>query len=155
MGMDNAHESFWHQMSAAGGIDEQIFTLCFARQPTADRKGTEAGAMTLGGVDTRLHTSPQVYAEVSVSNAFYGVHVRNVYLRAGGGGDSAISTNPSLQVKRVDISEAELNRGTTIVDSGTTDTYFTRNIASAFQKLWKEMTGKSYSNSPVNLKTEE
>lgn len=38
MGMDNAHESFWHQMSAAGRIDEDVFTLCFARQPTADRK---------------------------------------------------------------------------------------------------------------------
>lgn len=151
MGMDNAHESFWHQMSAAGRIDEDIFTLCFARQPAADRKGTEAGAMTLGGVDTRLHTSPLVYASVGVSNAFYGVHIRNVYLRKGGGGDSAMSSDPALEVKRVDISEADLNRGTTIVDSGTTDTYFTRNIASAFHSLWKEMTGKTYNNNPVSL----
>ena len=149
--MDNAHEAFWHQMSAAGAMDEDIFTLCFARQPTADREGTEAGAMTLGGVDQRLHTSPLVYASVSVSNSFYGVHIRNVYLRPGGGGDSAASTNPDLEVKRVDISEADLNRGTTIIDSGTTDTYFTRNIATAFKSMWKEMTGKDYNNNPVSL----
>jgi len=155
MGMDNAKESFWHQMSAAGKMNEEIFTLCFGRQPTADRRGTEAGAMTLGGVDTRLHTSPIVYAEVNVNNYFYGIHVRNVYLRAGGGGDSALSTNPDLQVKRVDISEADLNRGTTIVDSGTTDTYFTRNIAGAFKKLWKEMTGDDYSNNPVSLNKDQ
>jgi len=155
MGMDNAHESFWHQMSAAGEMKEDIFTLCFGRQPTADRQGTEAGAMTLGGVDTRLHTSPVVYASVSVSNAFYGVHIRNVYLRAGGGGDSAQSTDPNIAVKRVDISEAELNRGTTIVDSGTTDTYFTRSIATAFHALWKDFTGKTYNNNPVNLSEKE
>ncbi|CAB9500285.1 aspartic [Seminavis robusta] len=155
MGMDNAHESFWHQMSAAGKIDEDIFTLCFARQPTADRKGNEAGAMTLGGVDTRLHTSPLVFASVGVSNAFYGVHIRNVYLRAGGGGDSALSSDPNVQVKRIDISEADLNRGTTIVDSGTTDTYFTRNIATAFHTLWREMTGKAYNNNPVNLSEDQ
>lgn len=155
MGMDTATESFWHQMSAAGRMDDDIFSLCFGRQPTADRKGTEAGAMTLGGVDTRLHTSPLVYASVGSSNSFYGVHVRNVYLRPGGGGDSATSSNPALEVKRVDVSEADLNRGTTIVDSGTTDTYFTRNIASAFQKLWKELTGKPYNNNPVSLTEEQ
>ena len=60
MGMDMAKESFWNQMSAADKMKEDIFTLCFARQPSADRGGTEAGAMTLGGVDTRLHTSPLV-----------------------------------------------------------------------------------------------
>lgn len=155
MGMDNAHESFWHQMSAAGAMDEDIFTLCFARQPTADRQGTEAGAMTLGGVDKRLHTSPLVYASIKVSNSFYGVHIRNVYLRPGGGGDSALSTNPDLDIKRVDISEGDLNRGTTIIDSGTTDTYFTRNIASAFKSLWKEMTGKTYNNNPVAMTEDE
>jgi Eukaryotic aspartyl protease len=155
MGMDNAVESFWHQMSAAGKMDEDVFTLCFARQPTADREGTESGAMTLGGIDDRLHTSPLIYASVSVSNSFYGVHIRNVFLRAGGGGDSALSTKPDITIKRVDISEADLNRGTTIVDSGTTDTYFTRNIATAFHDLWKEMTGETYTNNPVDLTEEQ
>lgn len=155
MGMDSAAESFWRQMSAAHKMKEDIFTLCFARQPTADRKGTEAGAMTLGGVDTRLHTSPIVYVGVTISNSFYGIHLRNVYLRKGGGGDSALSSDPSLTVKKVAISEDDLNRATTIVDSGTTDTYFTRNIASAFQSLWKEMTGNNYNNSPVSLTKEE
>jgi Eukaryotic aspartyl protease len=155
MGMDNAMEAFWHQMSAAGKMDEDIFTLCFARQPTAEREGTESGAMTLGGVDDRLHTSPVVYVSVGVSNAFYGVHVRNVYLRAGGGGDSALSSKADIVISRVDISEADLNRGTTIVDSGTTDTYFTRNIATAFHALWKEMTGKTYNNDAIELTEKE
>lgn len=151
MGMDNAHESFWHQMSASGKMKEDIFTLCFARQPTADRRGTESGAMTLGGVDNRLHTSPLVFASVAVSNSFYGIHIRKVYLRPGGGGDSAMSTNADVTAKLVDVSETDLNRGTTIVDSGTTDTYFTRNIATAFKAMWKEMTGTTYNNNPIAL----
>jgi hypothetical protein len=42
MGMNNRSEAFWSQMFAAGklGNDKQ-FALCFARQPTAERIGTE------------------------------------------------------------------------------------------------------------------
>jgi hypothetical protein len=48
-----------------------------------------------------------------------------------------------------------LNGGHVIVDSGTTDTYFTRRIASAFKTAFKEVSGKDYSHSDMKLTKEE
>jgi hypothetical protein len=157
MGMDDASASFWSQMFSAHKISVKQFSLCFSRQPTPDRKGTEAGAMTMGGYDTRLHDkSDMVFASTDHSGSgFYAVHVRKMYLRAGGGGDSASSTDVSLDLVQIDASETDLNRGQVIVDSGTTDTYFTRRIATAFNNAFKELTGKDYKNSSMKLtKTE-
>jgi hypothetical protein len=157
MGMENARESFWSQMFSAHKISVQQFSLCFSRPPTSDRKGTEAGAMTMGGYDTRLHDKSElVYATLDHSSSgFYSVHVRKMYLRAGGGGDSASSTNDSLDLVQLDISETDVNRGQVILDSGTTDTYFTRRIATEFSNAFKELTGKKYSHSGVMLTKEE
>jgi hypothetical protein len=157
MGMDNAPASFWSQMFEAHKISVKQFSLCFSRQPTEDRKGTEAGAMTMGGYDTRLHDkSDMVYASTDHSSSgFYSVHVRKMYLRAGGGGDSAKSTNDSLDIIPLEVSETDLNKGQVIVDSGTTDTYFTRRIASEFSSVFQELTGKQYTHSGMKLTKEE
>jgi hypothetical protein len=157
MGMDNAASAFWSQMFEAHKISVQQFSLCFSRQPTADRKGTEAGAMTMGGYDSRLHDkSDLVYATIDHSGSgFYSVHVRKMYLRAGGGGDSASSFDDSLDLVALDVSETDLNRGQVIVDSGTTDTYFTRRIATEFSKAYEGLTGKVYSHKAIKLTKEE
>ena len=156
MGMDNAESAFWWQMHDAGIMNNQQFSLCFSRQPTADREGTEAGAMTLGGSDTRLHTSDMVYTSNKESTGgFFNVHVRKVYLREGGGGDSSISTNTKLKVIKLDVGETQLNQGNIIVDSGTTDTYFNHNIGSAFAKVYQDLVGKTYNHLPVSLTEEE
>jgi hypothetical protein len=157
MGMDNAATSFWSQMFSAHKVSVQQFSLCFSRPPTSDRKGTEAGAMTMGGYDTRLHDKSElVYATTDHSSSgFYSVHVRKMYLRAGGGGDSASSTDDSLDLVQMDISEKDLNRGQVILDSGTTDTYFTRRIATEFSDAFKELTGKKYTHKGLKLTKKE
>ena len=117
MGMDVASSSFWKQMYEAKKIGAEAFSLCFSRQDDAARTGTEAGAMSLGGTDDRLHDTPMVYSATQESSGFYVVNVRKVYLRHGGGGTSAVSTDPSIRIQSLDISEALLNTGRVIVDS--------------------------------------
>jgi hypothetical protein len=156
MGMDNAASSFWSQMFSAHKISVQQFSLCFSRQPTPDRKGTEAGAMTMGGYDSRLHDkSDLVYATTEHTTGFYSVHIRKMYLRAGGGGDSASSTDDSLDLVALAVSETDLNRGQVIVDSGTTDTYFTRRIGTEFSNAYQGLTGKKYSHQALKMTKEE
>jgi hypothetical protein len=157
MGMDNAASSFWSQMFEAHKISVKQFSLCFSRQPTSERKGTEAGAMTMGGYDTRLHDkSNLVYATTDHSSSgFYSVHVRKMYLRAGGGGDSATSTDDSLKLVPVEVSETDLNRGQVIVDSGTTDSYFNSRIATPFNNAYESLTGEKYRHVALKLTKEE
>jgi hypothetical protein len=156
MGMDNAAPSFWSQMFTAQKISVQRFSLCFSRQPTPDRKGTEAGAMTMGGYDSRLHDkSDLVYATTEPTTGFYKVHIRKMYLRPGGGGDSASSTDDSLKLVALKVSETDLNHGQVIVDSGTTDTYFSRLIAKEFSSAFEKLTGKKYTHGGLKLTKEE
>lgn len=156
MGMDNANTAFWSQMHSAGIMPTQQFSLCFSRQPVADQDGTESGAMTLGGTDNRLHSTGMVYTSNKKSDGgFFNVHVRKVYLREGGGGESSLSSNPNLKIVKLEVGESDLNQGNVIVDSGTTDTYFNRRIARAFANEYQSMTGHSYNHNPISLTAEE
>lgn len=79
LGMNNAAHSFWRQMYEAGKIQDESFSLCYVRQPHADKSGTGAGAMTLGGSDDRLHLTPMVFTEHKEAwGDTYGMIVRNV-----------------------------------------------------------------------------
>ncbi len=157
MGMENDKTAFWNQMHSKNAIPNEEFSLCFSRQDYTSKDGTRAGAMTLGGVDPRLHNvSPMVFAKNTHMNGFFGVHLRAVYLREGGG----LSAQTTLQdmksrMHRLEVSEDQLNGGKVIVDSGTTDTYMTSRIASTFKKTWKQITGKEYNHSAMKLTKEE
>jgi hypothetical protein len=151
MGMENAKSSFWHQMYEHGKIDSKAFSLCFSRPPAAEREGTEAGAMTLGGTDTRLHNSPMVYTSSTGGDGFFSVHVRAVYLRKGGG-ESALAEGEVVNLNRP---ESSLNAGGVIVDSGTTDTYWNQGIASAIRSVFKDLSGKSFDHSKMKLTYEQ
>jgi hypothetical protein len=157
MGMDNAPTSYWSQMHSAGKLQKRRFSLCYSRQPTSTREGTEAGALTFGGPDERLHTSPVVYTGGKKGRVgFFSVYMRNIYLREGGGGDSASSsTLTELKIVSLNVSEDTLNRGGIIVDSGTTDTYFSRGIASAFSQVFEQLTGKKYGHDAVDLTAQQ
>jgi hypothetical protein len=151
MGMNARTESFWSQMFVAGKLgSERQFSLCFSSAPTAERKGTEAGAVTLGGVDERFDKTPMVYTPDSNGGreGFFSVRVRRVYLREGSAGESVKSSLPSPNqgVKVLDVPEDTLNTGGIIVDSGTTDTYWNHGIAAAFNQLFLEMTGLRHNN---------
>ena len=159
--MDMRKESYWSQMYKAGKMgDNQQFALCFSRQPTASRSGTESGALTLGGVDKRLHLSDMLYTTNSSGgprDGFYNVKVRAAYIRDGSAGESAQSTHSdqSQGVVKLDIPYSKLNSGGVIVDSGTTDTYWNRAISAPFKKAYQEMAGKDYSHTAMTLTKEE
>lgn len=159
MGMDSRHEAFWSQMFRAGKLENQQFSLCFSRSPIAERKGTEAGALILGGVDERFHTSPMVFTPKASSgrDGFFSVRLRRVWMRDGSAGESAMSkhANPNEGVKALEVSTTVLNTGGIIVDSGTTDTYWNSGIAAEFRKVFQELSGRSYSNTPWSLTHEE
>ena len=158
MGMDDAPTAFWSQMKDAGLITTKQFSLCFTRQPKAEHSGTEAGAMTMGGSDERLHSSPMVYTQRQNGgkHGFFNVHVRKIYLRHGSGGEFSKSTDPKAQVITLNVEENSLNHGNCIVDSGTTDTYFTRTISKEFHAAYKQLTGgQTFSHSGLHLTHDE
>lgn len=155
MGMENEKTSFWKQMHLKNAIPRPEFSLCFSRSNSADREGTGAGAMTLGGVDPRLHVSPMVFAKNMKATGFYAVHLKAVYLREGGGASAQTVQADMGRFHKLGVSEKDLNSGNVIVDSGTTDTYFTSKLNGPFKKAWKELTGKDYSHNSVQLSEEE
>ncbi len=156
MGMSNQASTFWSQMYRADkmGSDKQ-FSLCFSRPPTITKEGTEAGAMTLGGSDKRLHLSSMVYTPRSDNGraSFFSVKVRKFYLRDGKYGESVQSTakNPNMGVTALDVADSVLNSGGIIVDSGTTDTYWNSGIAREFGKVFQEKTGWAHHNQAISL----
>lgn len=111
--------------------------------------------MTLGGTDKRLHDDDMVYTDTSTGNGFYGVKLRNIYLREGNSGTSAVSSVPTKKVVSLGIPPEQLNRGQFIVDSGTTDTYFARSFSPYFKKVFKDLAGFDYGHSKVKLTKEE
>ena len=81
MGVEKKKAVFWKQMHSKNQISNEEFSLCFSRQDlgSISKDGTRAGAMTLGGVDTRLHNvSPMVVAKITHMNGSVGVRLRAV-----------------------------------------------------------------------------
>ncbi len=159
MGMNSRPEAYWSQMYRTGKLEDQQFSLCYSRSPIAERKGTEAGALTLGGIDERFHATPLVFTSGASSgrDGFFSVRVRRIWLRDGSAGESAQSTkaNPSEGVKALEVSDTILNTGGIIVDSGTTDTYWNSGIAAAFRKVFQELAGRQHSNTELSLTHEQ
>ena len=158
MGMDNADSAFWDQMSKHLPDIKRAFSLCFSKSPTASREGTNAGAMTLGGFDDRFHNvgeGDMVYSYTKNGRGFYGVQVRQMYLRQGGG-ESALSNNKDAKIVSLknDPSQAD-KHDNAIVDSGTTDTYFSNFWQSEFKKAWQEMVGSTWNHEKKTLSDEE
>mmetsp|Transcript_7890 Transcript_7890/g.12169 ORF Transcript_7890/g.12169 Transcript_7890/m.12169 type:complete len:614 (+) Transcript_7890:23-1864(+) len=159
MGMDNAATSYWKQMHSHGAIKKQVFSMCFSRQPTANRKGTQAGAMTFGGIETRLHSTPMIYAaNTGGGRGFYSVRMRKMYFREGSGKvetPETIFDKSEGKIQQLDISEGALNTRGIIVDSGTTDTYMNNRIGSEFRKMFAKMTGRNYDHSVLKVPLED
>ncbi|KAL7533841.1 hypothetical protein ACHAXR_007248 [Thalassiosira sp. AJA248-18] len=155
MGLDRRAQSFWGQMRASQVIHRAQFSLCFVKQPIASISGSTAGAVTLGGVDKRLHKTPMVFAK-SVgegSTASFKVRMRKLYLRDGN--DQSVMFDAKSKYHLVDVTEEELNGPEMYnFDSGTTDTYFIQSLSDSFRKLWKETTGMDYSNDPIKVNSD-
>ncbi|KAL7491027.1 hypothetical protein ACHAWT_000736 [Skeletonema menzelii] len=81
MGVEKKKAVFWKQMHSKNAIPNEEFSLCFSRQDlgSISKDGARAGAMTLGGVDTRLHNvSPMVFAKITHMNGSFDVRLRAV-----------------------------------------------------------------------------
>jgi len=159
MGMDNDPLSFWHQAYDNKVIDKKAFSLCLSRQSDPSKLGTEAGALTMGGVDSRLHTSTMVYSKLDVRSTFF-VTLRKIYLREGGGGNSVLSSDPTLTVHPLELPDTTYNKYQHILlESGTTDTYFPYGLSAEFKRLWKEVSKVSgmleYSHGKITLTESE
>eukprot|EP00934_Nitzschia_sp_Nitz4_P001056 Nitzschia sp. Nitz4//scaffold15_size197535//194123//196009//NITZ4_001617-RA/size197535-processed-gene-0.317-mRNA-1//-1//CDS//3329537832//1056//frame0 len=156
MGLDRSSTSFWNQMFQSGKMgSQQQFSLCFSRPSMASRAGTTAGALSLGGAETLLHSSTMVYTERnSMRGDFFGVRVRAIYVRHADGGTSAKTYNDNAKVIRLDLDETLLNKGGVIVDSGTTDSYFHSGISSEFRAAFLELAGTVFTNNAQSLSNE-
>jgi hypothetical protein len=155
MGMDNRPESFWRQAYDHQIIDKKVFALCLSRKADPTKQGTEAGALTMGGFDKRLHTSPMVYSKLDPSAEFT-VNLRKIYLRAGGGGDSVQASDPNLSIQALDVNEDVYDQySEVLLDSGTTDTYLPIGFQDAFKSLWKQFSGRDYNHERMFIAEQE
>jgi len=175
MGMDNRAGAFWLQLhqhykrlgfkKEDGDVfDPTKFSLCYDRQPTSLdlAAGVGSGQLTLGGSDSLLHHTPMVYANnVSPSMGWYTVRVKAMFLRPNAGrlGDA----KPHTKYYRVDATEEHLNgrpgdRSGIIVDSGTTDTYLSESLKSAFNDAFRKALddpSAEYHNDPIELSKDD
>ena len=155
MGLDRRAQSFWGQMRASQVIHRAQFSLCFVKQPIASVSGSTAGAVTLGGVDDRLHKTPMVFAKSmgEGSTASFKVRLRKMYLREGN--DQSVMYDAKSKYHNVDVNEESLNgKEMYSFDSGTTDTYFIKSLSTEFRNIWKEITAMEYSNEAIAIKSE-
>ena len=124
MGMSNATpEVFWRQIYNSKQVERARFSLCFSRAIKLQEFGNEAGVMTLGGVDSRLHQVPMGFMKYVDSLGFFGVHVEKIYVHKDGGDrfGSDIDLHQGETIP-VGVSSNIINEHTVILDSGTTDT---------------------------------
>lgn len=154
MGMCLKSSSIFEQMYSQQVIERRSFSLCFVRGDDAAKDGTVAGALTMGGTDSKLHLTPMIYAKgFSTKGVMHGVRIRKVHIMQSGfyGSDEARNDN----VSTVAVTEDILNTGSVIVDSGTTDTYMTRALSAEFHKTFKEVAGFAYNEHGMKLSEDE
>lgn len=163
MGMSAHPTTLVKQMFDKKILARNMFSMCFKRELSPSKEGMTAGILTLGGIDTRLNTSPMVYAKNVAPNGWYTVNVRNLFLRKNGGVSAKLENggdNRNLKkgedlIVRLPMQSKSVNSGKgVIIDSGTTDTYLSKTLAKDFGESWKEITGMSYSNTALKLSKE-
>jgi len=150
MGMCLKDSAIFMQMHQQGVIADPSFSLCFVRGEDAAKEGTNAGALTLGGTDLKLHNKQMIYAKgFKTKGVMHGVTIRKVHIMEAGmyGAEDADVSNTHT----VEISQALLNTGSVIVDSGTTDTYLTRNLSGPFKTAFKNAIGYDYNENGMTL----
>lgn len=148
MGLKNSvDEHFPRVLHDKNKIPANQFSLCMTDEDYTSPDGYLAGYMTLGGVDTTLHTGPMMYASASD----YQVTIRSIYLQPSSHTDDE-SNNKKKQARGltsrlIKISPDHENYDTHAVDSGTTITYFSTVYAPKFKKEWEKLTGFEFPSS--------
>merc|ERR1712060_861274 len=129
-------------------ISQRQFSICFGWELKSSIKGVHSGLMVIGGVDTRHHTTPMVYAKKVHGEGGYSVNVRSLYLAENNGKINKIERYQSSG-RSVDTAPPS------IVDTGTT--FFLLNSAfyDDFKMQWKEITGVNFDDEEVTFSKEQ
>ncbi|CAK4204643.1 unnamed protein product [Aphanomyces euteiches] len=120
MGMSQDPSTLVPTLVQAGILKRNLFSLCFA---------DTGGTMVLGGFDPKLHLAPPMYTPLVSSTGWYTVEVLDILI-----GNTSLGVSPSWY---------NSGRGV-IVDSGSTDTYFSSSIRSSFESLFLKVAGRQY-----------
>lgn len=154
MGMDRGAASYWYQLYSQKTILRRAFALCFVRQTGHSKVGTSAGAMSLGGTDERLHSDVMLYSTLMGSGYYY-VQIRHMYIQSADGSGAAGKVIQSVATPAGDLKSLNGQATMSLLDSGTTDTFLTSDLAPYFQKAFKKVFGKEYTTAIQPLTKEE
>ncbi len=132
MGMNRMSGTFVSTLKKFNAIEYEMFSLCFH---------SEGGTLVLGGTEPQLWEEPDsmVYArdpnyQHGRFSSFFNVHVVGIQIGSH-----------KLRKSRITAAFS----GGSIVDSGTTDTYFPASIDQEFRKVWKEAVGWEYTYADI------
>ncbi|OQR87033.1 aspartyl protease family A01B [Achlya hypogyna] len=130
MGLSQDRNTFLAYLVAAGHVDRNLFTLCFAQ---------DGGQMVLGGTDDSVHVAPPVFTPLVSKTGWFTVELLDIHLGN----------------RSVGLPSSTYNQGRgIIVDSGTTDSFFPAAAASAFNALFLELAGRTYLEGTEEVLTE-
>ena len=149
MGLAGSQDTLPHVLHASGRAQSKVFAMCF-------RLG--GGILTLGGVDSSIHTLPQpsvlprpssvLFAKQMARKpaGWFAVRLLDVQLR-----------HPVTGVaKSIGVAAHKYNTGKgAIIDSGTTDTYLPASSLHNFAALFRIISGVTYSNGKRDLTRQE
>lgn len=141
MGMGNHPATFLSFLHRQKKIKKKVFSICFSKN---------GGHMTIGAYDPRLHVEKESgkdgvqYTKLiqkKKTPQWYTVALKDLQLNG----------------KTLGVEAKKYNTGKgLIVDSGSTDTFFTSEARDAFLTLFKHLTnGIEYSNKPMSLTPED
>lgn len=131
MGMSMGSDSFPSQLYKTGITSSTVFGLCYS---------VNGGILTLGGIVPSIHqpSAPLNYAKLYKRGEWYGVKVLDMKLRESGGGEVKFEESSTISDSFTGSSMS------TIVDSGTTDTYLPSSLSSKFAAKFKSISGLSF-----------
>lgn len=164
MGLSTKKASFWKQLYFQGAISTQQFSLCVRKFPYVplEPKVQYVGAMTLGGVDSRLQSSPMGYMDMIPDDdgrSLYFVKIRKIHLIRKGGVRLAEPnrdiTLSSSSIVTVSDDMGMMNANKVIVDSGTTDTILPKDLLASLNEIWDDLMGMPFPTEPMEITAEE
>jgi len=155
MGLAAHKKSLHHTLYDEKKLLNREYSVCFGYSLEVTKKGVYAGIMTLGGSNDKLHDHSMVYARDFKDHGWYTVYLRKMYLCDGmikvddydfhGHNPLELDFNPEV---------VNSDPGA-IIDSGTTDMYFPKEIFESFKKKWLELVGKEYTEDAFYATEEE
>lgn len=137
LGMSFSESSYWYQMYSKGVIHHKKFSLCIPNKDTDDEDNanhSRSGIITLGGSDERIHQKPMVFAECFTDDEqWFAVNIENIFLR---------NNNKKTSDVKLYFDKDASRR--IYLDSGSTDTYFPKCLATPFKKAFQKIAGMKY-----------